>query len=253
MSDYNSALPVRTQADLDERMQSKIIDFTNPLLGMDVDADGNAQVKMHGNDPASVDRVIRVSELGAVSVDGVYHATNNTLPSASGMIAHTRAATPAASDQSKRITAISNGTVHALDVSLHGSDGAALSPSNPMPVIISETLGDEIHNYQTSPAVAAAATVTHDYTVTALKTLNFKQMLAAASGKMKAVLQVETAPASGIFTTKAVRFNSTARPEADVSLSVILIVAAGVKVRFSLTNLDNQAQDLYSTLVGFES
>jgi len=252
MSDYNSSLPVRTQADVDERLQSKIVDFTNPALGMEVDADGNAQAKMHGSDPASADRVIRVSELGAVSVDGVYHATNNTLPSASGMIAHTRDAAPDETDQTKRITAISNGTVHAMDVSLHDSAGAAINAGNPLPVSFSETLGDEVHAYNTSAAVAANASVQHEYTVTALKTLNLKQILAAASGKMKAEVKVETGVAAGTYNTKAVRFNSTANPLADTLLSVPLVVLAGVKVRITLTNLDNQAQDLYSTIIGTE-
>jgi hypothetical protein len=52
MADINSSLPVKTEADVDERLQSKIVDFTTPTQGMEVDSDGDAHVKAKLRDDA---------------------------------------------------------------------------------------------------------------------------------------------------------------------------------------------------------
>lgn len=52
MSDINSSMPVKTEADIDERLQSKIVDYTVPTQGMTVDADGDAHVKAKLRDDA---------------------------------------------------------------------------------------------------------------------------------------------------------------------------------------------------------
>lgn len=253
MSDYKTGLPVRSEQDADERLQSKIVDFTTPSQGMEVDADGNAHAEMHGNDPGGTDRVVRTSEQGALTPDGVYHAANNTKPGNVGLVVAQRAATPGDADQIKRLTAITSGIVHALDVAVRDESGVPFSKSNPLPVELSEEAGgDEIHNYNTAAAVAAAGTNNHDYTVTALKTLEVKKVLAAASARSKAEVQVETGVATGVFQTRAVKFGSVATPNLDFDFEVPLVVAAGVRVRVIRTNLDNQAMDLYSTIIGRE-
>lgn len=45
MADIDSSLPVKTEVDADERLQSKIVDYTTPSQGMEVDSDGDAHVK----------------------------------------------------------------------------------------------------------------------------------------------------------------------------------------------------------------
>jgi len=45
MADIDSSMPVKTEVDADERLQSKIVDFTTPSQGMEVDVDGDAHVK----------------------------------------------------------------------------------------------------------------------------------------------------------------------------------------------------------------
>lgn len=253
MADYNSSLPVRSQVDADERVQVKIVDATSPTTRqMIVDADSNAHVEIHGNDPAGVDRVVKVSEAGSMDVDGVYNASTNTQPANIGVVAAARTATPGDSDQTKRITAISSGTVHALDISLHDEAGNPYSATNPLQVVMIESEGVEVNDYQVSSSVAAGASVDHDYTVTALKTLQLSQFHGTASGKAKFELKVETGVGTGTFLTRFVFFNSTAQPNADLTLKEHLAVAAGVRVRVSITNRDNQAQDLYSTVSGHE-
>lgn len=253
MADYDSALPVRSQADgTDERVQVKIRDSANPALGAVVDSDGNLHVEMHGNDAAGTDRVVRTSQQGKLTPDGVYDVANNTEPGNTGMIASQRNATPGHTTQTQRLTSVTNGNKRLLDVALHDEDGAAFSPSNPLPVTSVDSEGTEVNNYQTNAAVAAGATSNHDYTVTALTTLKLSQIHASASGKAKIEVQVETGVATGTFTTRFVQFNSTSDPNMIVDIKENITVAAGVRVRVIRTNKDNQAQDLYSTICGHE-
>jgi hypothetical protein len=252
MADYDSQLPVRTFGDPQEKIQSKIVDFTTPTQGMVVDTDGLAHVEVHGNNPAGADETLRMSELGSVSVDGLYHATNNSDPSNAGLIAHTRAASPADSDQIKRLTAITNGSVHALDISLFDELGAPYTSSNPLPVTSVDSEGIEVNYPNTSAAVAAGTSVDHDYTVTALMTLKASQFSVSGSGRLKAEYKIETGVATGVFTTKWVKFNSTSNPNIDHDIKENIPVAAGVRVRITIKNTENQPQDLYSTISGHE-
>jgi len=130
--------------------------------------------------------------------------------------------------------------------------GANVSVSNPVPVSIADAPGTHINDYKDASTVAASSTDNHDYTVTALKTLHLNQVEASASGKAKMDIQVETGVATGVFTTKWSQFNSTATPNMSIKLDNDILVAAGVRVRIVMTNKDNQPQDLYSTISGFE-
>lgn len=253
--DYKSGLPIRTEADgTDERLHAKIVDGTVPSRRMTVDTDGNAHVEMHGNDPAATDRVLRLSEIGALTPDGVYDVANNTKPGNVGLIASARNATPGDATQTQRLTSVTNGDKRLLDISLHDEAGAAFSETNPLPTYNVGSEGDEVNDYQTTAAASfgAGATADHDYTVTALKTLKISQLKASGSGKIRADLQVETAPASGVYTTMFTFFNSTANPNISEDIKEFLAQVAGAKVRVHLENLDNQAQNVFSTLCGHE-
>jgi len=58
MADQATALPIRTEDDIQERVQVKLVDYLNPGTGlaadqqMSVDTDHNAHVEIHGNDEA---------------------------------------------------------------------------------------------------------------------------------------------------------------------------------------------------------
>ena len=41
MSDNKRGLPVRTQEDPDLKLQTKLVDFVDPSLGMEIDSDKN--------------------------------------------------------------------------------------------------------------------------------------------------------------------------------------------------------------------
>lgn len=256
MADYNSSLPVRSEADgTDERLQTKIVDATSPdTQQMEVDSDNNAHVEVHGNNPAGGDEVLRMSELGHASIDGLYDGTNNTDPSNIALIGHARDATPGDTQATERLTSVedSAGEVRALDISLHDEAGEAYSATNPLPVTLEESEGTEIVDYQTSSSVAAAASVDHDYTVTGGATLLTDSIWVSASSKVKAEVQLETAAASGVFNTIYVAFSSTANPNIEIPANKIPKQVAGAIVRITITNRDNQAQDVYSTLTGIE-
>lgn len=103
------------------------------VLEVAIDATTDS-IKIHGNDPAGVDRTIKTSEDGSIDIDGVYNGSINTEPANIGLVAHTRVISPGDNDQNKRLTAITNATVHALDVSLHDENGNAYSSTNPLQV-----------------------------------------------------------------------------------------------------------------------
>lgn len=254
MADYDSQLPVRSKQDADERLQTKLVDKDNPdTQQATVDSDSNLKVGVYGDDPAGGDQVLRLSELGAPNPDGDYDGTNNTKPASSQMIASDRGATVDETSQNLRTTGVSGDSDKiALDVAISDSSGNDFTQTNPLPVYVTESPGDEIVDYQTTAAVAKDASTDHDYTVTALKTLTACNAWVSGSGKLKAEVKKETAAASGIFNNVWVGFNSTANPNIPIPMCNIFKQVAGAKVRITITNLDGQAQDLYSTLTGVE-
>lgn len=261
MADYDSSLPIRSEADgSDERVQVKIVDSSSPdTQQATVDSDSNVKVAVYGDDPAGSDKAIRLSQLGAPNPDGDYDATNNTKPASSSPIVHDRAGTGSSPDetaQNLRQTGVEyddgSSTVVVADVGIRDEDGVPFSQSNPLPVALSESEGDEIEDYQTSASVAKDASTDHDYTVSASKTLIGKGLIASGSGKIKVEVKLETAAASGTFNTKYVGFNSTANPMVQFDFKSIMKQVTGAKVRITMTNLDNQPQDLYSTLQAIE-
>jgi hypothetical protein len=254
MADFDSSLPIRSEADgADARLHVKIVDGTNPAVNQaSVDSDKNVHVEIHGDDATGTDRVIRTSEEGHVAVNGIYDVATNTDPSNMGLVGHVRNATPGDSHQTVRVTGVSNGTVHALDVALHDEDGAAYSLSNPMPVTIVPVPGEgtEIHSFDAgSGDVAAGATANHDYVCSADSLIN--KVWASASGKIKVEVQIN-ALGAGSFVTKAVAFNSTSNPNIEINFTPVLDVANTDVIRIVLTNLDKQPFAIYTTLLGIQ-
>ena len=137
----------------------------------------------------------------------------------------------------------------AANLAVGGADVTAL---NPVPVTLEAAPGTTIADYKDASSIAANASDNHDYTVTAGKTFYFDQVIAAGSGKTKMEVQIETGVATNVFTSKFVQFNSTADTSMDFELLNAIPVAAGVRVRLIMTNIDKGAQDLYSTICGSE-
>jgi hypothetical protein len=138
-------------------------------------------------------------------------------------------------------------------VGIFDSLGNAFSISNPLPVTVDTVIGSSVNDFKDASSIAASSSDNHDYTVTAGKTLTLDQIESAASGKAKMQVQIETGVATGVFNAKFTQFNSTATPSMSVKLSDPIQVAAGVRVRIVMTNLDVNAMDLYSTVSGTEN
>lgn len=134
-----------------------------------------------------------------------------------------------------------------------GTDTLAVNTDGSINVVIADaTPGTPVNDYKRAIGIAAGASDNHDYTVTALKTLYLNQIESTGSGKAKMEVTVETAVASGTFTTRFAQFNSTSNPNMVIHLDNPIPVAAGVRVRVIMTNKDLVAQDMYSTISGYE-
>lgn len=259
-TDYDSGLPIRSEADGDdERVQVKIVDATDPdNLQMEVDSDNNAHVEIHGNDEGGVDRVVITNEVGNIALEGDYDAVNNTNPSSAGLVAHDRNVAHDRTTLNQRVTAVAGESeVVALDVSLHDELGNPYDADNPIPVSIEESEGDEIHAFEeTEDVVKKGGTADHEYTVATGKTLLLYKVLSSGSAKMKIELQIGNGASSEVFATKAVTFNSTANPQADITFDRVPIKVVGTAdtttVKVIVTNRDNQDQDIHTTIVGIE-
>jgi len=164
---------------------------------------------------------------------------------------------------SATLAALENITVSATDLDIRdlshvqdsvkvgdGTDFLAVNTDGSINVVVQEDAGTEVVDYNTTSSLAANASSNHDYTTGAASKLY--QVLASASGKMKIEVQVETAAASGTFVTKAVAFNSTANPNINLDLRKVVPVVSGAKIRVIRTNLDNQAQNVYSTIIAVQ-
>lgn len=254
MSDYKSGLPIRSEADgTDEKVIVKIVDGQSGGTNqMQIDSDKNAHVEIHGNQPTTgTDIALLLSETGRVNPDGDYDVTTNTKPASIGLIVHDRATSPSETDQNFRPTGVQGtalDTVHALDISLHDEKGDAYSEANPLAVSIVDSEGDEINDYKESVAnVNAGATDTHVFTAAAASKIT--QLHMTASGRAKFLVEVD--PTGAVtYTKKFVFFNSTAKPDCDITLKEPIALAIGGTVRITRQNNDNQPMFLYSTISG---
>lgn len=203
MADFNSSLPIRTEANGDAAV--KVVDGTITSQVLGVDASGRV-----------------TSRIVASNGDN--------------------------------ITSTVAGAKNPVDALLRDAAGVVFgTATNPIAVSLTvDSVGDEIVNYDTSAAIAGGASDNHDYTVSVGKTLLLKQVEASGSGRAKVEVQVESGVATDVFATQYVQFNSTSTPNMSVLFSSPVAVAAGVRVRIIRTNRDNQAQDLYSTILGQE-
>lgn len=273
MADYDSSLPIRTEAAGD--VDVFISDATTPSQKLKVNADGSidasfapgTQVEITDgtdvleiNPDGSISAVVTATDLdirNLVFADDKVDISNSTNVGVTATdldIRNLVFATDSVdvSGSSVTVTAadldIRDLTAASDSVAAHLFDeaGSAFSLTNPLPVeMVSDASGDEICDYNTTAAVAKNASTNHDYTVTAAKTFLAHSIWASGSGKIK----VEVL-SNGV--TIFVGFNSTANPNIEIPIGKMCKTAATQVVRITITNLDNQAQDLYSTLTGLE-
>jgi|WetSurMetagenome_2_1015567.scaffolds.fasta_scaffold37860_1 hypothetical protein len=125
------------------------------------------------------------------------------------------------------------------------------SASNPIFVQMTNgIISGEVNDFNTGAAVAAAGTSNHDYTVvTAMK---LKSVICSASGKCKFTVQV--GPVASLV-TKAVAFVTPTDPTVELFFDppIEIPTTSTGTVRVIRTNRENQAQDVYSTIIGLDA
>lgn len=254
-TDIERGLPIRTEDDADQKVQTKIVDHTTPTQGMEVDTDGNAHAEVHGNrcDDAA-DVVLQLSEEGRPNPRGDYEVDDNSCPASAANIAHTRGATPDETDQVIRVTGITNGDCHAMDVALKNSDGSLIDDTNPLPVQPQEEVGDAICDFKELD-IAAGATDNHDYTVVSGKTLILKQIAFGSTARSKWTLEIGDGAAVEVFTRKEVCFTTESDQCGMMSFPgcspKIVGTATGTSVRLTRENRDDDdTACLNSTIKG---
>lgn len=149
------------------------------------------------------------------------------------------------------LQALSVDTNGQLKVNLFDEAGAAFSGANPLPVtVIAGTAGDEVLDFKQAVSVASGASDDHTYTPSSGTTLTLQQITASASGKIKVEIFMGVT-ASEVL--KVVLFNSTANPNVVYQFGSPQALEDTDSVVVTITNLDNQSQDVYSTIEGFET
>lgn len=133
--------------------------------------------------------------------------------------------------------------------------GAAVSPTNPVPVTITSTTpGTPINNYYASPAnVLAGASDTHTYTVTTGKTFNGKKFFASGSGHMR--IDVNTV-IGGVTSTVFTAFNSISNPNISIDMDQFYLPDSGTTAQIQIVRYNEEKTasfGMFSTISGTEN
>ena len=288
MSDFNSSLPVRTELPGDVIV--KVADATIPSQQLTVNPDGSvnitdnagsltvdatdldirdlvfatdkvdvtgSEVSLDAATLAALESITVQNGAGAAAVNIQDGGNSITVDAVDLDIRDLVFATDKVDVSGSAVTAVVTATDLDIRDLTHvsdsvkvgdGTDFLAVNTDGSINVVIQEDTGVETVNFNQAVAIAAGATSNHDLVFASASKLY--QVLGAASGKMKVTVQIETGAATNVFNTIAVRFNSTATPDCDMTLSKYAAIPAGARVRVIRQNNDNQAQDLYSTIVG---
>ena len=186
-----------------------------------------------------------------VKNDAIYSSPDNVKPSSSAIVASERSAAISEVTSTQRPTAKAGSEDKiALDVALSDGDGVSITKDFPLPVYVTESPANEIEDYDNQNATKNGGEVEHDYTTGGeFRSLHVE---AGSAGLARFELQVETAPASGVFDTKMVKYNSVSNPTVVFSWKNPAKVASGAIIKLIKRNEDNDDTDLYSIINGLE-
>jgi hypothetical protein len=260
MADYNSSLPIRTEADGD--VVAQIAGSTVANI-WDVDANGIGQVNLNDGTNALV--IGASGELTAALASGsevqITDGTDTLLVNTDGtigigdgteqlLINTDGSILTQITDGTNALVIGSNGEVTSLISD--GTDSLAINTDGSLNVnIISSSISaTEYHQYGTTSAgVPGTPSTVISHTTTALKTFILKQLGASGSGKCKVEVKTGT-PSSE--TTKLVFFLSSSDNNQEITFAQPIEVAAGDNTLVVMTNRDNANADLYAFINGNE-
>jgi hypothetical protein len=134
----------------------------------------------------------------------------------------------------------------ATDAVRVSANSTANGVANPIyvSVVAAAAITGEVHDQKTVTALAANTTDNHDYTV--VTAMRVQQFTWASSGASKAQLIV-----NGV--TVATGFIPKQGGVEEITLATPVEAAATQVVRIAVTNRENTAQDVYSTIVGIDA
>ncbi len=221
--DFDSALPIRTELHGD--VVTRLMDAT---------ASGN---------------LLAINSDGSINVSGIDASGINIRPLSSGTDSVSFAATDldirdlvSGTDKVGAILQGSSGTYVTVDT--FGSVQVKQRPGESWNVQIASAASNAEINSYSATGVNKNQTTTHSYTVTGT-TFLLRQVLGAGSAKFKVEVQVPSG------TTKAVMFGTGATGQmVDITFANPIEAITGQVINVILTNRDNQAQNLYSTIIG---
>lgn len=256
MADIEKGLPVRSEDDLQQKVQVKIVDHVDPN-GVDKQtevSEKKVHVRVFAKDSDAVDRQILLSQEGHIQSNGDYDAATNKRPSSQGLIVSDRTAVPDETSMNFRPTGVAgNDDTFSQDVAIRDSNGQRIDNNNPLPVYFEENPGDEICEYS-EDVVAAEATATHSYTVVDGKDFLLKQVACASSGRSKFLIEIGDGAATETFTAKRVLFVSESSQDNEGMFATPIKVvgtANGTTIRITKENRDDDdAQSLYTSIIG---
>ena len=139
------------------------------------------------------------------------------------------------------------------NVNIHDENGDPYSNTNPLQVTLVSNELVATHDPAVFVNAIKSVVNNHNLVIPSGKIFSLTQVIASASGKLKVEIKIGDGALVEVFTTKIVGFNSTQAPQADFILSTpikVLGTVNGTTIRVSITNIDNQNQDLYNTIIG---
>jgi hypothetical protein len=255
-TDIEKGLPIRTEDDLDQKTQVKIVDHVDPN-GTDKQTEVSEKlvhVRDHGHDPAGTKVQLRLTEEGRTTSNGDYDASTNTKPSSDAIIAHDRGATIDETKQNQRPTAIGGDSDKiALDVSISDSSGNNITENNPLPVHISEDIGEEFCDYNEADVLSEGSD-THTYSVANGKILLIHQVAVGSSGRSKVLVEIGDGAATEAFTGKRTLFVSeSSQDNQGIFAKPLKVIGTANTTTVKLTRTNRDDDDdagIYTSIIG---
>lgn len=232
MSDFNSSVPIRTEANGDAAV--KIVDGGTPSQALAVDASGRVSV-------ASIQDISAGTQTNDVKITLDSEAV--VLGAGAALIGEVKV-----TDGTDDLAVNTDGSINGRVVDAAGDIMAVNADGSINVNLANSSSAVEYYDANVGSAIAAAATSNHDRVLAAAEI--FTGFTVAASGKYKYEVRTDKV-LTATFVTVLVGFGTGATDAPHmIVLPEPIDLASGKTIRIIRTNRDNQSQDLYSTIIG---
>lgn len=212
-------------------------------------SDGSSSLSVTGGilDVTIANSSLAVTQSGTWNIDSIINPVNiqtasGTSITVDGSVSINGSVTVTATDFDIRDLSASQDNVAISD----GSDTLAINTDGSINVnVVQAPLSDEIHDFDQASAVVGFGTSNHDYTVVNTSAI-ITGVYVGASGDAKFEIQKNNGAG---FSTVAVAFTTGKQGDSKL-VEFPTPLEATTSMRVIRTNRENQAQDLYSTIMG---